>query len=534
MTDVTLWLENKYHKDMANRKATMTDIRVIIREFVRGTSLREMERKLKISRTSLRAYRDRAEASGKSMVELLSLEDAELNAILVKGDGHRSRDGDRYAFMMDNVEDYAHQMKRKYMTYEVLYEDYRKATDNPYGYTQFKAIIQDYEKNHDYKYHNVYEPGREMQFDFAGDGLWIVDKSTGEAIQAIVLVCLLPYSMLSYVTALPSAKMEFLFQALSRAVEYFGGVAEISKTDNMRQWIKKAHRYEPTLNEAASQWCLHYGTDLDECRSGKPRDKGPAESLVQQAYRCYYSRICRETFGSVDELNHRLDQLNDMFNNQERKNKTYTRREQYEKEELPFMLPLPPERFLFKYEKEITINSTYHFQVDRNHFYSIPYQYIGKKAKVVYDAETVEVWVDFVRIAAHKRMYTDGYTTITEHMPPKHQAYQKSKEINAAYLLSRAGLIGPQTRASIESILNTAVFVQQAYRSCQGVLRLATRYGADRLEAACQRIEPKTASTYKRIEGILKNNLDELPLFTSDTAPYIPENENVRGAAEYQ
>ena len=153
---------------------------------------------------------------------------------------------------------------------------------------------------------------------------------------------------------------------------------------------------------------------------------------------------------------------------------------------------------------------------------------------MVYDAETVEVWVDFVRIAAHKRMYADGYTTITEHMPPKHQAYQKSKEINAAYLLSRAGLIGPQTRASIESILNTAVFVQQAYRSCQGVLRLATRYGADRLEAACQRIEPKTASTYKRIEGILKNNLDELPLFTSDTAPYIPENENVRGAAEYQ
>ena len=183
---------------MANRKATMTDIRVIIREFVRGTSLREMERKLKISRTSLRAYRDRAEASGKSMVELLSLEDAELNAIFVKGDGHRNRDSERYTFMMNNVEEYAQQMKRKYMTYEVLYEDYKKATDNPYGYTQFKAIIQEYEKNHDYKYHNVYEPGREMQFDFAGDVLWIVDKSTGAATQAVVLVCVLPYSMLSY------------------------------------------------------------------------------------------------------------------------------------------------------------------------------------------------------------------------------------------------------------------------------------------------------------------------------------------------
>lgn len=33
---------------MANVKATMTDIRVIIRELSRGTSLREMERKLQL------------------------------------------------------------------------------------------------------------------------------------------------------------------------------------------------------------------------------------------------------------------------------------------------------------------------------------------------------------------------------------------------------------------------------------------------------------------------------------------------------
>ena len=125
-------------------------------------------------------------------------------------------------------------MTRKHMTYDVLYEEYLKSTDNPYGYTQFKAIIQEYERNHDYKYHNVYEPGREMQFDFASDNLWIVDKDTGETVKTIVLVCVLPYSMLSYVTALPSVKMEYLFLALSRAVRYFGGVAEVTKTDNTR------------------------------------------------------------------------------------------------------------------------------------------------------------------------------------------------------------------------------------------------------------------------------------------------------------
>lgn len=47
----------------------------------------------------------------------------------------------------------------------------------------------------------------------------------------------------------------------------------------------------------------------------KPLDKDPAESLVNQTYRYFYSRICRDTFFSYDELNIKLDELNDMFNN---------------------------------------------------------------------------------------------------------------------------------------------------------------------------------------------------------------------------
>ena len=66
---------------MANRKATMTDLRVIIREFAKGTPLREIERKLGLSRTSIRTYRERAEQSGRTMLELQSLEDAELHVI---------------------------------------------------------------------------------------------------------------------------------------------------------------------------------------------------------------------------------------------------------------------------------------------------------------------------------------------------------------------------------------------------------------------------------------------------------------------
>ena len=55
----------------------------------------------------------------------------------------------------------------------------------------------------------------------------------------------------------------------------------------------------------------------------------------------------------------------------------------------------------------------------------------------------MEVWIGLDRIAAHDRKNSDGYTTVESHMPEKHIAYKRSKEINAAYLLSKASQVGP-------------------------------------------------------------------------------------------
>ena len=62
----------------------------------------EIERKLKISRTSLRPYKEYAESSGKSMDELPNMEDADLHAILSKEYVHRNRDTNRYEFQQNS------------------------------------------------------------------------------------------------------------------------------------------------------------------------------------------------------------------------------------------------------------------------------------------------------------------------------------------------------------------------------------------------------------------------------------------------
>ena len=49
---------------------------------------------------------------------------------------------------------------------------------------------------------------------------------------------------------------------------------------------------------------------------------------------------------------------------------------------------------------------------------------------------------------------------------------------------------------------------EQGYRSCLGILRLAKRYGAARLEAACARAGGVGARSYRHVDSILKHGLD--------------------------
>jgi hypothetical protein len=60
-------------------------------------------------------------------------------------------------------------------------------------------------------------------------------------------------------------------------------------------------------------------------------------------------------------------------------------------------------------------------------------------------------------------------------------------------------------------------------------MRLGKSYGAERLEAACQRARTLGASAYKSLEAILKNGLDRRPLPPQPDATAGPAHANIRG-----
>ena len=432
--------------------------------------------------------------------------------------------------------DYAGELSHDHhLTVLRLHEEYLKDNPEGYHYTQFKKAVRDYQYAHNLSFHNEYIPGEELQIDFAGDPLYITDRKARVATRTkvVLLCCVLPYSGLGYAKAMYDATMDHFFSGISDAFTYMGGTTRIAKSDNMKQWVKKYDRYEPTFNDAAVEWSAYYDTSLETCRVKSPRDKGPVESIVNKFYQFIYASIRKETFYTLDELNSRILELVDTFNSRPSPSSGKSRLDVFKAEEQCALHPLPKSPYRFRYRKEVKLTGNYHVQVGKEqHKYSVPYQYVGRELIVVWDTDTVEVYCGMQRIALHTRRFTCGYSTEEAHMPPNHLEYKYSKGYNAAYFREQADGIGCHTRSAVDKILAAPKYVEHAYRSCQGILSLKRKYGGERLENACRRLSGCGAVTYMMIKNVLLRNLDrEEPV---EIVAKAPDNNYVRGADAFK
>jgi transposase len=123
------------------------------------------------------------------------------------------------------------------------------------------------------------------------------------------------------------------------------------------------------------------------------------------------------------------------------------------------------------------------------------------------------------------------HTTLPEHRPKKHQHL----EWTASRMIERGRAVGPSTAAAVEKILNSRKHPELGYRSSLGVLRLADRYGPQRLEAACRRAVALQACSYRSLKSILETGLDRQPLEpVAPPAAHCQVHDNVRGPDYYR
>lgn len=143
-----------------------------------------------------------------------------------------------------------------------------------------------------------------------------------------------------------------------------------------------------------------------------------------------------------------------------------------------------------------------------------------------------EIFHDGVRVASHMRSYKkNGHTTLAEHMPHGHRAHA---EWTPERIIRWVGKAGEAVAEVAGQIIAARAHPQQGFRACLGLKRLGEIYGAERLDAACQRALAIQSPSYKSVKSILAQGLDQkpLPAKASQTPPL--QHENVRGADYYQ
>lgn len=512
---------------MTQERLTMRKIREVLRlKWECGLKNRAIARSCSISHSTVSEYLQRAKAAGLSWPLPADLDEDALFLLLFPTPSHpNSKIIPCPDWSLIHTE-----LRRKSVTLRLLWVEYREAHPDGYGYSQFCELYRQWAKRLKPSMRLSHKGGEKLFVDYAGQTVPIVDPHSGEVRQAQIFVAVLGASNYTYAEANWSQDLPNWTGAHVRAFTFIGGVPEIVVPDNLKAGVKHPCRYEPDLNPTYQDLAQHYGTAVIPARPRKAKDKAKVEVGVQVVERWILARLRNRTFFSLADLNQAIRELLDELNTRLMKHLGRSRRELFEALDRPALKPLPEQPYEFAIWKTARVNIDYHVEFER-HYYSVPHTLIHEEVYVRATEGTIEIFFKNQRIASHRRSNALGrHTTLSEHMPPAHQKYQ---EWSPDRFTRWAQTIGPHTTQLVQALLTSRKHPQQAYRSCLGLLRLASRYGEERLEAACCRALPAGIHSYKGVKNILDAKLDQVE--PEEPAPVVPpSHENIRGQTYYR
>lgn len=516
---------------MPTQRLSMRLIKEVLRlKYAASLSHRQIARSLRIGTGTVTNYLAAAERAGLSWPLPAQLDDSALALALFPPEPAPLEP--RLA-----PPDFAllHQeLKRKGVTRRLLWEEYcQQHPGQAYQYTQFCVLYRDWRLRLKATMRQSHRAGEKLFVDYCGPTVSIINAATGEVREAQVFVAVLGASNYTYAEATWTQSLADWISSHVRAFSFFGGVPQLVVPDNLKSGVSRACRYEPLLNQSYFEMLAHYGCAALPARPYKPRDKAKVEVGVQVVERWILARLRHQPLFSLFELNRAIARLLMELNERPFKKLAGCRRSQFESLERGALSALPAEPYEYAEWRRARVHLDYHIEVEK-HYYSVPHRLVRREVEVRLTEKMVECFYGGERVGAHLRSSRQGgHSTVAEHMPKAHRAHM---EWTPGRLLNWALEIGPSTRDLVQHLLTTRPHPEMGYRSCLGLLQLKRRYGAERLEAACQRAMRVGTRSRHSVVSILNQGLDQWPLEGADeqSEPSPLVHENIRGAAYYQ
>ncbi len=513
----------------------MRKLREVLRlRFELKLGYQQIGRSCSIAVSTVHKYLKRAEAAGVRWPLPEDWDEARVEAAVFPRSGSAAAEKANVHTPPDFTAIHEQLRTNKYVTLQLLWEEYRQANPDGYRYSRFCFLYQRWRSKLDVVLRHEHKAGEKMFVDWAGATIPIYDRHTGETHQAPLFVATLGASSYTWAEATRDQQMESWLRGHVHAFEHFRGIPSLVVPDNTKTGVTRAHRYDPDLNPTYYNFALHCGFGIVPTRPYKPRDKAKVENAVQVAQRWIVAALRHHKFFSLEGLNDAIRELLTKLNHRPFRKRDGSRASAFEAIDKPALKPLPLESFDLSEWSRARVNIDYHVTFDSN-LYSVPYNLVHELVEIRSTPTTVEILHKGTRVASHLRNRGRGQaSTNDEHRPKSHRAHL---EWTPSRIVHWAETIGPNTARLFERIMNDKPHPEMGYRGCLGIIRLADKYSPQRVEAAAERALLTGACRYKSVESILQNSLDGVAVENrspSSPPPASTPHDNIRGAEYFE
>jgi transposase len=337
-------------------------------------------------------------------------------------------------------------------------------------------------------------PGSEAQIDYGYLGSWF-DPVADRARRVWAFVMVLACSRHMFVRPVLSMDQRSWVASHVAAFEFFAGVPARLVPDNLKTGVTKPDLYDPKINRAYAEMAAHYGCLVDPARALKPKDKPRVERPMPYVRDSFWRG---RTWDDVDHMQAgALAWCSTVAGRRHHRSLEGAEPAAvFAAVEAGALMSLPVEPFELAAWSTPKVHPDCHVKVGKA-LYSVPWRLIGRQVDARESDRTIEVFVDATLIKTHARVERGRQTDFGDYPPEKVAFFMR----NPAWCRTRAAELGPTVVEFIAGLLD--INALHRLRSAQGVLGLADKYTAQRLDAACRRAIDVGDPTYKTVKGIL-------------------------------
>jgi transposase len=367
-----------------------------------------------------------------------------------------------------------------------------------------------------------FAPGEAAQVDFGAGP--VLQHPDGRPRRTWAFVMTLCHSRHQYVEFVWDQSAATWLGCHRRAFEWFAGVPERLIIDNAKCAIVRACSHDPLVQRAYAECAEGYGFRIEACPPRDPQKKGVVEAGVKYVKANF---LPTRTFRDLADLN---AQARTWVMAEAGTRVHGTTREQplvLFQLERPLFKPLPAVAPDLGTWHRVVLHRDCHVQFERA-LYSAPFTLVGHTLWLRATDGAVALYEDYRHIYTHLRAQRPGQRmTLADHLPPQARAFFAR---DRQWCVARAGEVGPRCSEFVTRLL--ADRIAERLRAAQGVVALGKRYGAVRLEAACDRALAHDSPYYRTVKTILATGADLQPLLAPETPAAYGRSRFTRSAAE--